>query len=47
VLQEAGNLVAFFPLGEFRREGENESKTINNPKPLFTYEIIKMCSALV
>jgi len=45
--QEAGNLVAFFPLGEFQIEGENESKTISNPKPLITYEIIKMCFALV
>jgi len=46
VWQEAGNLVAFFPLNEFQ-VGENKSKTINNPKPLLTYEIIKMCFALV
>jgi len=42
VLQEAGNLMAFFPL-EFQIEGKNKSKTTRNPKPLLTYEIIKMC----
>jgi hypothetical protein len=47
VLQEAGNLVAFFPLGEFQIEYKNKSKTTSNPKPLLTWEISKMCFALV
>jgi hypothetical protein len=47
VLQEAGNLVAFSPLDEFQIEGKNKSKTTSNSKPLLTYEIIKMCFALV
>lgn len=46
VMQEAGNLVAFFPLSKFQIEGKNKSKT-SNPKPLLTYEIIKMCFAMV
>jgi hypothetical protein len=47
VVQEAGNLVAFFSLGEFQIEGKNKSKTTSGPKPLLTYEIIKTCFALV
>jgi hypothetical protein len=47
VWQEAGNLVALFPLGEFQIEGKNESTTISNPIPLPTYEIIRMCCALL
>lgn len=47
VWQEAGNLVAFFSLGEFQIEGKNKSKTASRPKPLLTYDVIKMCFALV
>jgi hypothetical protein len=47
VLQEAGILVAFSPLGEFQIEGKNKSKTRSNPKPLLTYEISKMYFVLV
>jgi hypothetical protein len=47
VCHEAGNLVSFFSLGEFHIEGKNKSKTASCPKPLLTYDIIKMCFAVV